>query len=185
VASTRPRAHELRSSPLDPALADVDRAFDFALRRDVDALVALLPVDGAAFAELILEDQGVKNTLGLVYGASDIRIVDRHGADVALGVDDEKCSLGHTLIFDQDAVVAAQLVIAVADERHMHASQAAFHLRSSIPRAKTVLGVRAGERHGAGAAVEEFLQAGTEGADFRGADEGPCFGEEDQDEPVL
>jgi hypothetical protein len=29
------------------------------------------------------------------------------------------------------------------------------------------------------------LQACAEGADFCWADEGPCFGEEDQDEPMI
>jgi hypothetical protein len=53
----------------------------------------------------------------------------------------------------------------------MHAPKTAFHIRSSIPGSEAELGIGAGERDGAGAAVEEFLQAGAESADFGGADE--------------
>lgn len=67
----------------------------------------------------------------------------------------------------------------------MNASKTAFHIRSSVPGSEAELGIGAGERDGAGAAVEEFLQAGAEGADFGRADEGPGFGEEDEDEPVV
>ena len=185
VASTRPCAGELRPRPLDPALADFNRAFDLALRSNVNALVALLPVDRAAFAELVLEDQSVEDALRLVYGAAYVRIVDRHGADLALGIDDEKRSLCYPFVFDQDAVVAAQLVVAIADQGHMDASQAAFHVRGSVPRPEAELGVGTGESNGTGAAVQELLEASAEGADFRGADEGPCFGKEDQDKPVV
>jgi len=128
VASARPCARKLRPRPLDPAFADVDRAFDFAFRSDINALVAFLPVNRAALAELVLEDQSVQNSLGLVYRPTDVRVVDRHGADLALGVDDEEGSLCDSFILDQDAIVAAQLVVAVADQGHMDASEAAFHL---------------------------------------------------------
>ena len=48
-----------------------------------------------------------------------------------------------------------------------------------------MLGVRAGEDDGAGAGVEELFEAGGEGFDFGWADEGPGFGEKDEDEPVV
>ena len=185
VASAGPCAHELRPRPLDPALADFKGAFDFALLSDVNALVALLPVDRAALAELVLEDQSVQNTLSFIHGPSNIRIVDRNGADLALGIDGEKRSLSYAFVFDQDTIVAAQLVVAVANQRDMDASETAFHIRSGVPGSQAELGVGASESHGTGAAVKEFLKAVTEGADFRGTDEGPCFREKDQDEPVV
>lgn len=178
MAGTRPGASQLWSSPLDPAFANLDWTFDLALSSNVDTLVALLPVNGAAFAKLVFEDQSIQNTLCLVHRASDICIVDGHRANRALGIDDEQCALGNTLLLDQDAIVLAQLVVTVADQRHVNASQPAFHLISSIPGPEAVLAVRAGERHGAGAAVQEFLETGAEGADFGWADEGPCFRKE-------
>lgn len=48
-----------------------------------------------------------------------------------------------------------------------------------------MLAVGAGEGDGAAAGVEEFVEAGGEGFDFRWADEGEGFGEEVQDEPVV
>ena len=48
-----------------------------------------------------------------------------------------------------------------------------------------MVGVRADECDSAGARVQEFFEAGGEGFDFGWADEGPGFGEEDDDEPVV
>lgn len=187
MAATTPRTSKLRTNIVDPALAhiDLDRPFDFALRSDVDALVAFLPVDRASLTKLILEDQSIQNPLRLVHRATHISIIDRHGADIAFGINNEQRPLSNALVLDQHAVVATQLVVAVADQRYMNASQPAFHLGGRIPGPQYVLAVCAGEGYGAGAAVEEFLQARGKGRDFCGTDEGPGFGEEDQDEPVL
>lgn len=76
-------------------------------------------------------------------------------------------------------------MIAVADERDVHAAEPAFEVGGRVPRLERVLGVGAGEDDGAGARVEELVEAGGEGFDFRRADEGEGFREEDQDEPVV
>ena len=187
VTSSTPRTHQLRARPIDPALArvDLDWPFHFALCSDVDSFVAFLPVNGAALAELVLEDQSIQNALSFVHRASDIRVVDRHGADLALGIDYEQRPLSNALIFDQHAVVAAELVVTVADQGNVHASQTALHLGRGVPCPQSVLAVRASKSDGTGPAVEEFLQPGGEGYDFCRADEGPGFGEENQDQPVL
>jgi hypothetical protein len=117
VAGPTPRAFKFRTDIVDPALAriDLDGTFHLALRRNVDALVALLPVHRATFAKLVLEDQSIQNTLRLVHRASDIRIIDRHRTDVALRINDKQRPLRNTLILDQNAIVAAKLMVAVAD----------------------------------------------------------------------
>ena len=76
-------------------------------------------------------------------------------------------------------------MVAIADERNVDAAQAALELADRVPRFEAVLAVGRGEGDGAGARVEEFLEASGEGFDFGGADEGEGFGEEDEDEPVV
>lgn len=76
-------------------------------------------------------------------------------------------------------------MVAIADERDVYTTQAALGLGCAIPGLEAVLGVGGGEDDGAGARVEELLQASRKGADLGRTDEGPGFGEEDQNEPVV
>lgn len=180
VTGTTPRPSELRPSPLHPTLAHLNRAFDLTLGGNVDPLVTLLPINRTALAKLILENQRVKNAQRLIHRPPNIRIIDSDRANHTLRIDDEQRPLRHALVLDQHAVVAAESVIAIADERDVHATQPALHVRRRVPRFQAVLGVGAGEGDRARAAVEEFFQARAESAHFRRADEGPGFGEEDQ-----
>jgi len=181
-----PVALEFGAGPFAPRLlAHLDLAVDFVPGREVDALVAFLPVDRAALAELVLEDERVEDALGLVHAAADVGVVDGDGAHGAFRVDDEQGALRDALVFDQHAVVAADPVVDVAHEGDVDAAEPAFHVRGVVPRAEAVVAVGADEDDGAGAVVEELFEPGGEGSDLGGADEGPGFGEEDEDEPVV
>lgn len=76
-------------------------------------------------------------------------------------------------------------MVAVGDERNVDAAQPALVLRRRVPGLETVLAIRRGEDDGATASVQELFEAMREGLDLSRADEGPGFGEEDQDEPVI
>ena len=85
-----------------------------------------MPVCGTTFAELVFESKSVEDALGLIDATTHVGVADGHVPDDALWVDDEEGALGDALVFDQDAVVAAEFMVAVADERDVDASEAAF-----------------------------------------------------------
>lgn len=147
LAGGRPGTIQLRSSPLWPRLLGGEDkiTLDFGLAGNINAFVALLPVDGAALAELVLENKGVEDAKGFSNAAANVSVVDCDVTDVALGVDDEEGTLSYAFFFDQDAIVAAKLMVRVADEWNVDAAETALHLRGGIPGSKGMLVVCAGE----------------------------------------
>jgi hypothetical protein len=67
----------------------------------------------------------------------------------------------------------------------MDATEASLHLIGVVPGTKTKLGVGRGKDDGAGASVEELLQAFAVCADLGRTDERPSLGEENKSDPVV
>lgn len=102
----------------------------------------------------------------------------------AIRINDEKSSQRNALLFNQNAIVLAQLVVLIAQEGDVDLAEAAIALAGVGPREEGVLRVGGGEDD-LGAAVGEVLGAVAEGDDLGRAHERPGHGHEAQDEPLL
>lgn len=107
-----------------------------------------------------------------------------HLSDDAVRVDDEQAAQRNALLLDQDAVVLAQLVVLVAQQRDVDAAQAAVFPACIRPGQQAVLAIRAREDD-LGAPCSEIAGAVAEGDDLGRAYEGPRHGHEAEDEPLL
>jgi len=137
----------------------------------VDGQGARRPVGGADFAMLLDELQSVEDTQGFVGAAAERQVVDQEMADDALGVDEEQSTERDAGIFEQHAVIAADLLGQVGHERVLESAQAAVDARGLDP---GEVGEVAIDRDTQDLTVPllEFGDFVAESDDFRRADEG-------------
>jgi hypothetical protein len=117
-----------------------------------DAGIAGVPVDGAHFAIFFSELKGVNEAKDFVDGAPDRKIIDgnlssllirrlwkyiaRHTTHLpyyASRVDDEQAPERDALILEEDPIVAAQLVVLVAQQRNLDTAESAVGPRRIGP----------------------------------------------------
>ena len=101
-----------------------------------------------------------------------------------IGVYQEQAPQRNTLLLEKHAVVLAQLVVLVAEERDVDGAEAAISSAGVRPGEQAVLAVGAGKDHGRIAGLE-IGDAVAEGDDLSRADKGPGHGHEAEDEPLL
>jgi hypothetical protein len=87
-------------------------------------------------------------------------------------------------LFNQHAVVFAELVVLVAQQRDVDAAEPAVTRRCVVPRQQAVFGVCGREDDGRVAAAE-LWRGVAESDDLGRADECPGHGNEGEDEPLL
>lgn len=155
-----------------------------ALGRGLDGVHARVPVGRADLAVLVCELERVNQAQGLVDAAAHRQIVDGDLAQHAVGVDEEQAAQRNALLFNQHAVVLADGVVLVAQQRDVDLAQAAVLLGCAGPGQQRVLRVGGGEDD-AGAARFKVGGAVAEGEDLGRAHKCPGHGHEAQDEPLL
>lgn len=155
-----------------------------ALGGGLDGVHAGVPVGRADLAVLVGELEGVNEAEGLVDAAANRQIVDGDLAKDAVGVDEEEAAQSNALLLNQDAVVLANGVVLVRQQRDVDLAQAAVLLRCVGPCEQRVLGVGRSEDN-AGTAGLKVGCAVAEGKDLGRAHEGPGHGHEAEDEPLL
>jgi hypothetical protein len=155
-----------------------------ALGGSLDGVHAGVPVGGADLAVLVGELEGIDETEGLVDAAADGQVVDGDLPQDAVRVDEEQAAQGNALLLDQDAVVLADGVVLVRQQRDVDLAQAALLLRRVGPCEQRVLRVGRGEDD-ARAARFKVGSAVAEGEDLGWAHEGPGHRDEAKDQPLL
>lgn len=81
----------------------------------VDGVLALLPTGGTDLTVLVGELEGLDDTDGLLDGSADGKIVDMHGTESALGVDEKGASESDTLLREKDTVGLGSGVVSVGE----------------------------------------------------------------------
>jgi hypothetical protein len=155
-----------------------------ALGGGLDGVHTRVPVGGADLAVLVGELEGIDETEGLVDAAADGQVVDGDLPQDAVRVDEEQAAQGNALLLDQDAVVLADGVVLVRQQRDVDLAQAALLLRCVGPCEQRVLRVGRGEDD-ARAARFKVGSSVAEGEDLGWAHEGPGHGDEAKDQPLL
>lgn len=137
----------------------------------VDGVGALLPVGGADLTVLVGELEGLDDTDGLLDGAADGEVVDVHGAEGALRVDEEGATEGDALLLEEDTVGLGDRVVAVREEAEVEVGAKAALLAGGLRPGKVgELGVGR-ESDDLGVDGLELLEGVVEGEDLSGADD--------------
>lgn len=163
---------------------DVGEVLEAALGVSLHALGALHPASRADLAVLVGELEGLNETDGLLDVAADGQVVDSDLAEGTLGVNDEETAEGNTLVLEQHAVVARDLLAAVGDQRQLQVgTETTLLARLRLPGQVGEVGVgREGENGGVDAA--ETSQSVIVLDNLSGADKGKVHGVEQQDDPM-
>ena len=148
-----------------------------ALGRRLDRVHTRVPVGGAHLAVLVCELERIDETQGLVDTAANRQVVDGDLPQDTIRINEEQAAQGNALLLDQHAVVLADGVVLVAEQRDVDAAEAAVLLRCVGPRQQRVLRV-GGCEDDAGAAGFKVGGAVAEGEDLGWAYEGPGHGDE-------
>lgn len=105
-------------------------------------------------------------------------------SDDTVGVDDKQSTQRNTLLFNQDTIVLAQLVILVAQQWNVYLAQSAVSPARICPRQQTVFAI--------GACKDDLCAprckvagALAEGDDLGRTYKGPGHGHEAEDEPLF
>lgn len=137
----------------------------------VDGVGTLLPVGRADLTVLVGELEGLDDTDGLLDGAADGEVVDVHGTEGALGVDEEGATESDALLLEENTVGLRDRVVAVREEAEVEVGAKAALLAGGLrPGEVGELGVG---REGNDLGVDglELLEGVVEGEDLRGADD--------------
>lgn len=120
---------------------------------------------------LVNELEGLDDTDGLLDGAADGEVVDVHGAEGALGVDEEGATEGDALVLEEDTVGLRDRVVAVGQEAEVEVGAEAALLAGGLrPGEVGELGVGR-ERDDLGVDGLELLDGVVEREDLSGADD--------------
>lgn len=137
----------------------------------VDGVGTLLPVGRADLTVLVGELEGLDDTDGLLDGAADGEVVDVHGTEGTLGVDEEGATESDALLLEENTVGLRDRVVAVREEAEVEVGAKAALLAGGLrPGEVGELGVG---REGNDLGVDglELLEGVVEGEDLRGADD--------------
>lgn len=84
-------------------------------RGGVDGVLALLPAGWADLTVLVGELEGLDDTDGLLNGSADGKVVNVHGAEGTLRVNEESASEGDTLLREKDTVGLGSGMVSVGE----------------------------------------------------------------------
>ena len=126
-----------------------------------------LPVGGEYFAKLLEVCQGIDHADGFIDASAQRRVVDEHVLQDALLVDQEQAVQGKTGV-GEDAVIGADFLGQIGDERVLESTESAFATRLGDPGQVRVLAVD-GRTEYLGVVLLKFGNLIAEGDDLRRA----------------
>lgn len=140
-----------------------------------EGFFAWFPANRAQFAGL----EGLQQTDDFIDVATNRQVVYQVATQVAIGIDEEHATEADALVFDQDAVVAANAVADVGNQRVVHFAQSAF--------APSFVGMNAVDASAENLCVQlvEFRFLVVEALDFGGANEREIERVEEQNNPFT
>lgn len=155
-----------------------------ALGIGLHTLATLLPAGGADLAVLVGELEGLDETDGLLDVAADGQVVDGDLAEDAVGVDDEETTQSDTLLLNQDAVAARDLLGSIGDEGQLQVGAEATLLARLLHPGEVREGGVGRDTEDGGVDGLEALESVVVLDDLGGAHKGEVHGVEEEDDPV-
>ena len=133
---------------------------------------------------LIIVLEGLNNAKGLIDAAANGKVVDGHGANDALAVDDEETAKGDALLLEKNAILAGDILCKIGNNGNFHLAETAL-LAGSINPGKVGKLAIDGNGNNLGANLLELSRALGKGNNLSGANEGKIQRVEEHDDVLT